>query len=75
MGVIEFAKSVGRKLGIEDDTPPAQSPRGTNAQVRKAAALTMSIRQLGWPADDLGTHVEDDQVILAGRSTAKKCAK
>jgi nucleoid-associated protein YgaU len=67
MGLIDFVKNVGRKLGIEDSTPQAQRPQGTDVQEQKAAALVRLIQQLGLPVDDLGIRVEGDQVTLTGK--------
>jgi nucleoid-associated protein YgaU len=67
MGLIDFVKNVGRKLGIEDSTPQVQRPQGTDVQEQKAAALVRLIQQLGLPVDDLGIRVEGDQVTLTGK--------
>jgi len=67
MGLIDFVKNVGRKLGIEDSTPQTQRPQGTDVQEQKAAALVRLIQQLGLPVDDLGIRVEGDQVTLTGK--------
>jgi nucleoid-associated protein YgaU len=82
MGLIQFAKNVGRKLGLggDDDNkvqgqgpqaaPHAQEP--TPQQVRelhdrrKAAALVKLIQDMGFHVDELGVRVDDDKVTLTG---------
>lgn len=78
MGLIDFAKNVGRKLGLGDDEkqaqPKAQAPAGgpTPQQVaemrerQKAAALVKLVQDMGFKVDDLGIRVDDDRVILTG---------
>ncbi len=79
MGLISFAKSVGRKLGIGDDDdkkpqaqPQAQAQAPTAQQVeelherRKGAALLKLINDMGIKANDLGVRVDGDKVTLTG---------
>jgi hypothetical protein len=69
MGVIEFVKDVGRRLGV-GDTPPAQSaqapatPPGPEAQ--QAAALMRLVEQMGLTVEPLGIQVDGERVTLTG---------
>jgi nucleoid-associated protein YgaU len=80
MGLIQFAKKVGRKLGMGDDDDrkvqgqPAQQGQHPNPQQvrelhdrRKAAALVKLVQDMGFKVDDLGVRVDDDKVTLTGR--------
>jgi nucleoid-associated protein YgaU len=81
MGLIDFAKSVGRKLGIGDDdekkgqpqAAPAQPQGGPTPQQvqelnerRKAAALVKLINDMGFQVTDLGVRVDGDKITLTG---------
>lgn len=80
MGLISFAKSVGRKLGIGDDddkkpqaqtqAAPAQGPSPEQVKElherRKGAALVKLINDMGIKVDDLGVRVDGDDVTLTG---------
>lgn len=80
MGLISFAKSVGRKLGIGDDDdktpqaqPQAQGQQGPTPQQvkelherRRGAALVKLVTDMGFKVDDLGVRVDDDKVTLTG---------
>jgi nucleoid-associated protein YgaU len=80
MGLISFAKSVGRKLGIGDDDDkqpqaqaqqkPAQGPSPQEVkdlhERRKGAALVKLITDMGIHANDLGVRVDGDKVTLTG---------
>lgn len=82
MGLIDFAKSVGRKLGIGDDdekkpggaqAAPAQPQGGPTPQQvkelherRRAAALVKLVTDMGFKVDELGVRVDDDKVTLTG---------
>lgn len=77
MGLIDFAKSVGRKLGLGDDAPAAAAPSApqggpTPDQVkdvmdrRRASALVKLIGDMGFQVDDLGVRVDGDTVTVSG---------
>jgi LysM repeat protein len=81
MGLIEFAKSVGRKLGLGDDDDKKVQGQGpqpgahaapTPEQVRelndrrRASALVKLIQDMGFHVDELGVRVDDDKVTLTG---------
>lgn len=77
MGLIDFAKSVGRKLGLGDDHAPAAAPAAgpagpTPEQVqelndrRKAAALAKLVTDMGFQADEFGVRVDGDKVTVTG---------
>jgi len=70
MGLIDFVKSVGRKLGGES-TVQAQSPQSSDAPEQKAAALTALIQQMGLQVTDLGIRVDGDQVTLTGNAASQ----
>ena len=67
MGLIEFVKTVGRKLGGENDGPQGQNSPRTDAPELKAAVLTRLIRRLGLRAGDLRIDIEGDHVTLPGK--------
>jgi nucleoid-associated protein YgaU len=81
MGLIDFAKSVGRKLGIGDDepahkpgAPAAPAPGGPTPQQvkelnerKKAAALVKLVNDMGFKVDELGIRVDDDKVTVTGQ--------
>ncbi|HYU35846.1 MAG TPA: peptidoglycan-binding protein LysM [Thermoanaerobaculia bacterium] len=87
MGLIEFAKNVGRKLGLgDDDKKPAPgggahaeaAPQGPSPQQvrelndrRKAAALVKVIEGMGFKVQDLGVRVDDDKVTLTGQAASQ----
>jgi nucleoid-associated protein YgaU len=83
MGLIDFAKNVGRKLGLGHDDPKqppqAAAPGGpTPQQVRelqdrkKAAALVKLVNDMGFHVDDLGVRVDDDKVTLTGKARSQE---
>ncbi|HWM93311.1 MAG TPA: peptidoglycan-binding protein LysM [Thermoanaerobaculia bacterium] len=87
MGLIQFAKKVGRKLGIGDDDdkkvqgqgaqqgqPAAPSPQQVRElhDRRKGAALVKLVQDMGFKVDDLGVRVDDDKVTLTGRARSQE---
>jgi nucleoid-associated protein YgaU len=80
MGLIDFAKSVGRKLGIGDDddkkpggkpqAAPTGAPTAQQAQDakdrRRAAALVKLVNDMGLKVQDLGVRADGDKVTLTG---------
>lgn len=87
MGLIQFAKKVGRKLGIgdEDDKKvqgqgpqPGQHATPTPEQVRelhdrrKGAALVKLVQDMGFKVQDLGVRVDDDKVTLTGQAPSQE---
>jgi len=77
MGLIDFAKSVGRKLGLGDDPAPAPAaaaqPGGpTPEQVkdvmdrRRSGALAKLVTDMGFQVDELGVLVDGDKVKVTG---------
>lgn len=87
MGLIEFAKNVGRKLGLGDDDDKAPAPGAAKPQAapqgpspeqvrelhdrRKAAALVKVIEQMGFKVSELGVRVDDDKVTLTGEAPSQ----
>jgi nucleoid-associated protein YgaU len=87
MGLIQFAKNVGRKLGIGDDDDKkvqGQAPQQgqhaapTPEQVRelherrKGAALAKLVQDMGFHVDDLGVRVDGDKVTLTGSARTQE---
>jgi nucleoid-associated protein YgaU len=81
MGLIDFAKSVGRKLGLGEDTPAAAPAAPAAAQGgpspdqvkdvmdrRRAGALVKLIGDMGFQVDDLGVRVDGDTVTVSGQA-------
>lgn len=77
MGLIQFAKNVGRKLGIgeeEEKKVQGQAPQAqpTPEQVRelqdrrKTVALTKLVQDMGFHVEGLAVHVAGDKVTLTG---------
>jgi nucleoid-associated protein YgaU len=76
MGLIDFAKSVGRKLGLGDDKPAPAAPAApqgpTPQQVqdvidrRRSGALAKLVTDMGFQVDELGVLVAGDKVTLTG---------
>ncbi len=84
MGLISFAKSVGRKLGLGDDDDkkpaqgapaPAQGPSPQQVQElhdrRRAAALVKVIEGMGFKVSELGVRVDGDKVTLSGEAPSQ----
>ena len=83
MGLFQFAKDVGKKLGIDLDahhqqkqpqaTPaaaPAATPQASSQadqDRQKGAAIYQIIQQMGFKGDDLGVRVDGDKVTLTGK--------
>jgi nucleoid-associated protein YgaU len=69
MGLIQFVKDVGRRLGV-GDAPPAQSAQAPVAQsgpdAQKAAALVRLVEQMGLTVEHLGIQVDGERVTLTG---------
>jgi nucleoid-associated protein YgaU len=88
MGLIQFAKNVGRKLGIGDDDEKGKQQQQRSAQAqqaaqnaqqlkdqgerKKAAALVSLVNQMGFKAQDLGIRVDDDKVTLTGQVNSQE---
>ena len=87
MGLIEFAKNVGRKLGLGDDDKKVQGqgPQAgahaappTPQQVqelhdrRRAAALVKLVQDMGFHVDELGVRVDGDKVTLTGQAKSQE---
>jgi nucleoid-associated protein YgaU len=86
MGLIQFAKNVGRKLGLGDDDDKKVQGKGpqqgqhapTPQQVqelhdrRKGAALVKLVQDMGFHVDDLGVRVDGDKVTLTGRARTQE---
>jgi nucleoid-associated protein YgaU len=86
MGLIQFAKNVGRKLGLGDDDDkkvqgkgPQQGQHAPSAQQvqelhdrRKAAALHKLVQDMGFKVQDLGVRVDGDKVTLTGQAPSQE---
>jgi nucleoid-associated protein YgaU len=87
MGLIQFAKNVGRKLGFGDDDDKKKAPQQQKAQTpqgptpqqleeqkerRKAAALVKLVQDMGFKVQDLGIRVDDDRVTLTGTADSQE---
>ncbi|HVG08775.1 MAG TPA: peptidoglycan-binding protein LysM [Thermoanaerobaculia bacterium] len=87
MGLISFAKNVGRKLGLGDDddkkvqgqgpqqgqhaAPTAQQVQDLHDR-RKAAALNKLVVDMGFKVQDLGVRVDGDKVTLTGQAPSQE---
>lgn len=86
MGLIEFAKNVGRKLGLGDDDDKQQKPAPGAAKPqaapnpqqvrelqdrRKGAALVKLVDSMGFKVQELGVLVNDDKVTLTGQAPSQ----
>jgi LysM repeat protein len=82
MGLIQFAKTVGRKLGIGDDDkhapaqPQAQAPSANQVQDlhdhQKELALLKLVRDMGFNIDGLNIHAKGDHVTLVGNARTQE---
>ncbi len=87
MGLIQFAKKVGRKLGLGDDDDKNQAKGGAQhastqapsaqqvkdlQERRKAAALLKLVNDMGLKVSDLGVRVDDDKVTLTGTADSQE---
>lgn len=75
MGLIEFVKSVGRKLHIGGDEPAAApaAPAGPSPEDvqalrdrQRGAAIYKLIQDMGFTGDELGVRVDGDKITLTG---------
>ena len=74
MGLIDFVKSAGQKLGLLDEdeaaTPAPQGPTPKQAQALKEKRMSMglvkAIAALGFQVDDLNVSVAGDVATVAG---------
>ena len=80
MGVFDFVKEAGKKLGFGDDEPSAQpaAPSGPSAADMKAAAdrrramgMVKMIGELGLAVDELSIRVDDDTVTVSGTAATQ----
>lgn len=85
MGLIQFAKKVGRKLGMGDDDDKKVQGQGVQQAAhpdpqqvrelhdrRKAAALLKLVQDMGFKVQDLGVRVDDDKVTLTGQAPSQE---
>ena len=75
MGLIQFVKDVGRRLGV-GDTPQAQSAQApvapTAPDAQKAAALMRLVEQMGLTVEHLGIQVDGERVMLTGMTDSQE---
>ena len=67
MGIIDFAKDVGEKLGLRKTGPDAATQEYIDEST-KANALFHHIQDLGIPVEDLTVDFDDGVVVLEGRA-------
>lgn len=74
MGLIDFVKSAGRKVGLGEEEQAAQPPSGgpspeeiERLRVRKlAAGIVKTIEDLGFEVQELGVRVDGDVATVSG---------
>lgn len=74
MGLIDFVKAAGQKIGLfEEDEPetekrPARSPEELRAlrERRLAGGIVKSVERLGFPVEELTVRVDDDVALVKG---------
>ncbi|MFQ5351251.1 MAG: peptidoglycan-binding protein LysM [Thermoanaerobaculia bacterium] len=78
MGIFDFVKEAGKKLGFGDDEPEAapaapEAPAASTAEQMQAAAdrrramgMVKLIGELGLGVDELSIRVDDDTVTVSG---------
>jgi hypothetical protein len=77
MGVIEFVKDVGRRLGV-GDTLQAQSaqapetPPGPDPDTQKAAAPMRLVEQMRLTVEHLGSQVDGERFALMGTTDSQE---
>jgi nucleoid-associated protein YgaU len=77
MGLIDFIKNAGHKLGLGHDTPPAAAPKA-NAPTqedfrlaidrRRAEAMEKLVQNAGLQVDGLDIQVHDDTATVHGQA-------
>ncbi|HEV7517156.1 MAG TPA: peptidoglycan-binding protein LysM [Thermoanaerobaculia bacterium] len=80
MGLFQFAKDVGKKLGLDlggqqqqaqakPAAAPAAAPQASPADQdrQKAVALLQLFQQMGMKGDDLGVRFDGEKVTLTGK--------
>ncbi len=77
MGLLDFVKSAGEKLGLGDDKPErpaAKAPQAPGAaEVKKlherrlAAALARAVGELKLDVDELGVRLDEDVATVTGK--------
>jgi len=81
MGLFDFVKEAGKKLGLGDDEPAAKPavPAGPSAQDMKAASdrrramgMVKMIGQLGLGVDELSIRVDDHKVTISGTAATQE---
>jgi LysM repeat protein len=80
MGLIQFAKDVGRKLRLGDDEPqqPAGGAGPSAQQVkdlhdrRRGAALVKVVEQMGFKVDDFSVRVDGDKAVVKGKAASQE---
>jgi nucleoid-associated protein YgaU len=76
MGLIDFIKNAGHKLGLGHDTPaahaPAAAPTGEDFRLaidrRRAEAMEKLVRDAGLRVDGLDIQVHDDTATVHGQA-------
>ncbi len=83
MGLIQFAKDVGRKLRLGDDDEPKQ-PAGGAGQApsaqqvkdlhdrRRAAALVKVVEQMGFKVEEFSVRVDGDKAVVKGKAASQE---
>ena len=75
MGLFDFVKEAGKKLGLGDDEPAAApaapaAPSAADMQAaanrRRAMGMVKMIGELGLGVEDLSIRVDDDKVTVSG---------
>jgi nucleoid-associated protein YgaU len=76
MGLIDFIKNAGHKLGLGHDTPtanpPATAPTGEDFRLaidrRRAEAMEKLVRDAGLRVDGLDIQIHDDTATIHGQA-------
>ncbi|MGH7502153.1 MAG: peptidoglycan-binding protein LysM [Longimicrobiales bacterium] len=67
MGIIDFIRDAGEKLGIgDDDKGTKTATKDPNANLQKATALAKQVSQLGLPVQNLRVTFDDGTATLQG---------
>ncbi len=82
MGIFDFVKEAGKKLGFGDDEPAApaapapSAPSAADMQAaadrRRAMGMVKMIGELGLGVEDLSIRVDDDTVIVSGTAATQE---
>lgn len=71
MGLFDFAKNIGKKLGIGDDEPDPQDAQAVRlSNQRRSIALTKMVKDLGLDIKDLKVAADAGRATISGQAAS-----